>query len=402
MRYMYDNPRTLEHLKNWSGDTDLDTAAFFFWNSGNAEQRSHTGLLRSLLYEILKKKANLLPEIFPEEWSEACSALGQAESSSVRWELVDRKWTLAALKRGFARLTKFETIKSNQCFFIDGLDEYEGDHESMVDFLRTLAISSHIKFCLSSRPWLVFEDAFKLDPGLRLQDLTVNDIKSYVAHELEEHDRMRKLATEEPGHASELVNEIVLKAAGVFLWVKLVVRELLKGLRNRDDISNLRTRLRALPSELEGFYAHMLKQIEPLYRDQAFRAFQIYNIMAEEFNSLCPLELDIAISATFERMMETPFGHMSDDEIRQRCDHVEDYLKSRCAGLLEIHHMSNEHAPEPTNYPCCYLRVNFLHQTVREFLEGKIAKDMMPQGASSHTASEPMAHILMSFVIRLK
>ncbi len=403
MRYIYDNPRTLKHLKNWSGGTKLDTGAFFFWNSGNNEQRSHIGLLKSLLYEVLKKRANLLPEIFPEEWSEFCSTVRQAGSSAGRWEFADRKWTLTSLKKGFLRLANFDIAKSNQCFFIDGLDEYEGDHEIIVDFLKTLSMSSHIKFCLSSRPWLLFEDAFKRYPGLRLQDLTFNDIKSYVAHELEGHDRMRKLAMEEPGHASELVKEIVSKAAGVFLWVKLVVRELLRGLRNRDDISDLRTRLHALPSELERFYAHMLKQIEPLYRHQAFRTFQIYNTMRQRWGRVCPHELYIAVLTSFKQMKETPLEQMCDDEIQQRCGHMEDYLKSRCAGLLEIHNTSDISEPLPPEACMCYsLKVDYLHQTAREFLDSEEAKAMMLQGTSSDISFEPNAQILMSVVMSLK
>jgi hypothetical protein len=62
----------------------------------------------------------------------------------------------------------------------------------------------------------MFEDAFKSCPGFLLQHLTFNDIKSYVAHELKEHNKMRKLATTEPEHVSELVSEMLSKSAGVF------------------------------------------------------------------------------------------------------------------------------------------------------------------------------------------
>jgi hypothetical protein len=87
----------------------------------------------------------------------------------------------------------------------------------MAEFLKIAATSSHVKFCLSSRPWLVFEDAFQDLPGLRLQDLTFNDIRIFVADRLEGYHRMCKLSREQPDHASELVREIVSKANGVFL-----------------------------------------------------------------------------------------------------------------------------------------------------------------------------------------
>jgi len=107
------------------------------------------------------------------------------------------------------------------CFFIDGLDEYSGDHEEMAEFLKQVAISPHIKFCLSSHPWKVFEDVFHGLSMLRLQDLTYGDIKAYVADKLERHPKMHDLSGKEPQHSAELIKEIVSKASSVFLWVVL-------------------------------------------------------------------------------------------------------------------------------------------------------------------------------------
>lgn len=62
------------------------------------------------------------------------------------------------------------------CLFIDGLDEYEGDSDGtyvdIVALFSEIATSPNIKICLSSRPWLAFEDSFLLGPTLRLEDLT--------------------------------------------------------------------------------------------------------------------------------------------------------------------------------------------------------------------------------------
>jgi hypothetical protein len=43
MRYIFDSPKTSEHLKSWAGYAELDVAGFFFWNSGSIEQRSQSG-----------------------------------------------------------------------------------------------------------------------------------------------------------------------------------------------------------------------------------------------------------------------------------------------------------------------------------------------------------------------
>jgi hypothetical protein len=77
--------------------------------------------------------------------------------------------------------------------FLDSLDEYEGDQESIVEFFKsiTLEYPAQVKICVSIRPWVVFDDAFRGLPGLRLQDLTYNDIERYV------QDNLVKVRTQE-------------------------------------------------------------------------------------------------------------------------------------------------------------------------------------------------------------
>lgn len=110
---------------------------------------------------------------------------------------------------------------------IDGLDEYEGDKDELVDLLRNVTSSlgpdSRLRLCLSSRPWNIFQDAFGNGLNFRLQDLTYRDISLYVSGSLNSRARVRELERINQNSTSELFDEIVQKADGVFLWVKLVV-----------------------------------------------------------------------------------------------------------------------------------------------------------------------------------
>ena len=87
--------------------------------------------------------------------------------------------------------------------FIDGLDEYEGIDADVAELFGKSAASPNIKACVSSRPHVVFEDAFASCRGLRLQDLTYNDIQNYVAGKLGQNERMKALAISEPVHTPE-------------------------------------------------------------------------------------------------------------------------------------------------------------------------------------------------------
>jgi hypothetical protein len=56
------------------------------------------------------------------------------------------------------------------------------------------------------------------------------------------------LAQKDAGAAKTLAFELGRKADGVFLWVTLVTKQLLKGLRNGDSISDLDSRLNGYAS----------------------------------------------------------------------------------------------------------------------------------------------------------
>ena len=38
------------------------------------------------------------------------------------------------------------------CFFIDGLDEYDGDHVELIRLLQDFSQPNNIKICASNRP----------------------------------------------------------------------------------------------------------------------------------------------------------------------------------------------------------------------------------------------------------
>lgn len=150
---------------------------------------------------------------------------------------------------------------------VDGLDEYEGEHSTLATLFKELSSLSNVKICVSSRPLLVFEKAFKGLPSLRLEYLTHEDIQLYVSKKLGGDAQM-----ESPRHQAvdreveAILTDVVQKANGDFLWVEIVVKFLLAGLTNEDKLSDLRARVDALPTELEGLYEHMMSNISSVYR----------------------------------------------------------------------------------------------------------------------------------------
>jgi hypothetical protein len=68
MRYIVDDPRTHGYLEGWTRNETLEAHSFFFWASGEAEQRSQADLLGSILHDVLQKHPDLIALVFGVEW----------------------------------------------------------------------------------------------------------------------------------------------------------------------------------------------------------------------------------------------------------------------------------------------------------------------------------------------
>ncbi len=159
--------------------------------------------------------------MFPARW-ETYTLFGQRD---------DDPWTRRELERGLELLIQEGSSELRFCFFVNGLDELKGKPSDLVSlFKRLWSSSSNLKLCLSRRPWVDFEDAFRNCPRLMIQDLTYPDIIHFAGLSLHAHTGFAELKSREPCYAANLVKEIAKKSSRVFLWVGLVVQSLLAGL----------------------------------------------------------------------------------------------------------------------------------------------------------------------------
>ena len=325
MKFIAGDARTRGALSGWAGSEEITTASCFFWNLGTVMQKSHQGLLQSLLYTVLDKHPRTIPLVFADIW----------DSLRDRGTIEDMPpLTLVEVKRAFSILSTLE-LPFKMCFFVDGIDEYDGDHVDICSFLKSTC-SDRIKLVLSSRPINACVEAFRHCPTLRLEDLTYSDIKEFVDDRLARHEKMKHLIKTQPLEAPILVEELIAKASGVFLWVRLVVKSLLDGLCNDDRVSDLQARLRLIPPDLESLYSHMLGKMSPLYREQAAEMFQIVRYARDVWvdRPLQTLLLSYA-EPDSQVCLQLPLGPLAAAEALQRCRAMENRLRSRCCGLLE-------------------------------------------------------------------
>jgi hypothetical protein len=365
MKLVFRDPRTKQSLSRWTGQGQLGIACFFFWNLGSVLQKSQTGLFRSLLYDVISQRPYLISVIMPE-------LLRTAATLPDNTPLAEPSY--AELLRWFRKLLEQASPDFKLMFFVDGIDEYEGDHNDITALVNSSTQNRNIKFLVSSRPLPACTDAFGHLPSLRLHDLTRKDIQKFSEDYLRE-----KFSGRFRGEWEKLIEEIVDKSCGVFLWVVLVARSLLQGLQNFDSIVELRRRLDELPSDLEDLYAHMLKRVPLVYRRQASEIFQLvllaHDVQTSDFR-LSPLQLYYACQDP-QTILDAPNKPLHDSEIAAKTDEIEGRIRSRTMGLLETRLVQRGKYNRFVSGPVRVLSVDFIHKTAVEFLRIREVWDNM-------------------------
>jgi hypothetical protein len=230
MKYLVNSPDTAKHLRKWAGTRKLVIIDYFFWINGTDLHRSQEGLLQSLLFDVFRKCPEHIETAFPGQWLKFTNMGPDLMKSMLVWSRKE-------LLRGFRRITRQAASSNAFCIFIDGLDEYEGEHEELISILSNMANTSPIKLCVASRPWNVFEKALgaNLTRKLYLENLNRPDIELYVKNKLQDRADFQALALSSPD-AADLAFDIVERSKGVFLWVYLVVLLVKQGLVNEDSL----------------------------------------------------------------------------------------------------------------------------------------------------------------------
>jgi len=157
MKFITSHRSTIRYLSGWAGSRQLVLAKHFFWNAGSELQRSCEGLLRTLLHDVLSQMTDLIPSVCGKRWKDG------GDSS----HLAGLPWSLEELRGAIQALADRPDLSAQFCFFIDGLDEFEGDAFDICRALLDLCRSSSVKMCISSRPWNLFETYLGVRPRRR-------------------------------------------------------------------------------------------------------------------------------------------------------------------------------------------------------------------------------------------
>jgi hypothetical protein len=419
IRYLSGHKNTLRLLHAWAGSTNVTVAGFYFWTSGSQEQRSQIGLLRSLLFQLLSTKPELTATVLPQLWQKLSSMTSKERVATTL------EWSTSELMEGLLIFLDHGLSETKLCLFVDGLDEFEGNHEAIVHFFRGLAEGDHasqIKLCLSSRPWPVFERAFEYAvPNLKLQASNFQDMMRYTIDRLSGNDSLRSAMVQEMDLARQLVQTIVEMASGVFLWVRLAVGDLLRRFDHAGArISDMRSHISTLPAELDNlFEALVFKNQSEAQLSETSRLFQLVRareivadfIQDDSATSLSLWELAFALRGGDDDTiaLERPVQQEDAKEIVERCASARSWALNRSVGLLEVHsRISRDNSRGRSNLEqLAQNRVTYLHRTIRDWLilspGHQVWRRLQAAGDLPETdAFDPDLRLLRSYILQMK
>lgn len=376
MNYIDSSYRTKGRLKTWAKGSELVMTSCFFWNPGTALQKSSQGLLRSLLYGMADQQEELI------------SIMMDGQASSTEEYLTSFQvptWTNQRLISVLRRVLVQKPSSISIFVLIDGLDEFVEDEDILIDIVRLLANTPHVKVCVSSRPEQIFREEFRHSPQLRLQDFNRKDIEKTA------NDRLRpplqRYAPSYKGEIEYFIRDVSKRAQGVFLWLDLVIKDIIRGVRHKDTLQELNARLEATPDTIDGIYAYMLSRLNKLYLPESIKYFRY--LVANQFpmgrGHLTLLELAFAENFPREELLRNDLTYFETSEFDDVCQNLEIRILTRCAGLVEIEDQRETH-------PGGWLSTNYRGDVPRSHRIQPVATNSEEQNISRHLRKVDFIH----------
>ena len=339
-----------------SSDSSSIIAAFFFNARGSDLERSPVGLFRTLLYSLCQQISALRAVVLKKY-------LEKSKLLQPGWE-----WHVGEIKALLNSVVTPSVLEQrNLVLFVDALDECDLTQiKPVIRFFEDLASSAvrqetKVNICLSSRYWPQFTIRHCFQT--RVEVANQRDIATYV------HNTMELPYPQEGSsiHLADLRIKILEKASGIFLWVILVVQELL----NAQDIGATQSELldivRKVPPDLSGLYLHQLQNTDVEGRLPLLRLLQCV------FFSLRPLSItELRYALAFSTDTFTSYAEWSEsNDYVENDTQMEKRICEISKGLAEIKFLPETDSgsqgagarASPTT------TVQFIHESVRNFLQ---------------------------------
>ncbi|SCO50661.1 uncharacterized protein FFNC_13237 [Fusarium fujikuroi] len=305
---------------------DRVCASFFINAGGQLLHRSPAGIYRSLLYQILPETSICNPS--------ASRGLDQQALIQTIQESVLQSGKIRNEQQLQTLLTQTLRLMSSTgtpiFVFLDALDELgEVTQSHQVDFWSELVQSPDLqtlRVCLSCRHFPNISVTGCLE--LKADEYNRQDIFNYTQRRLK-----ARIASDEAIWIKEIASRIYSLSEGVFLWVVLVIEDVLKRYNLGIGLQMLLYKVESMPSELDGLYSEICGSLTRKEVPVARKMFQ-WVLAASR-----PLRLDEwhHIIAFIRPLKPSSLTHWRNSgNYTATDDHLVRQIKRLSMGLLEV------------------------------------------------------------------
>ncbi|KAL8357935.1 hypothetical protein RB598_002630, partial [Gaeumannomyces tritici] len=395
MKYLFSHSLTRTFLDLWKPGVVL--VSHFFWRPGKEMQQSIKGMICSLLHQLLSEETEFTNQL-----------LRGAEFAAVLSKDHETDWSPEEL------LATFHAVLSDYpkpvTIFLDGLDEvlpHDGTLRllDVIDQLRQLdPHTQKFKMCLGSRREPLLLRRLCSIPQLRLEQINFSDLHKYgmdnitvppdyysmiLCHDWENDGVSYFFRNRKPPSCNDfrdwLVDELLYKAEGVFLWLCLTVKAITKAIHQGETVGDLTHRIRKLPTDLEELYADMWARMDtesvPI-RSRAGSYFQLA-LASNPVKGIFALMFATAPTISAQLLGFETTGIPPAASLISACEATKRDIEIACAGLLVcelpldtskmVWRSNSELVPwygeeYDALIPYMQSKTFFLHRTARDFL----------------------------------
>ncbi|KAJ7582146.1 ankyrin repeat-containing domain protein [Mycena floridula] len=212
---------------------------------------------------------------------------------------------------------------------VDAFDECMEDiREDFLSTFRPLADSNRLRILVTSRPLLSIEND--------------DDVCTHILDQIRKHKRLEKLVKgDQTRFEDEIVEQIIEKAAGMFLLVHLH----LESLKNKPNRQRLREALAKLPDKIYISYDETMHRINSQEESSAQLANQVFKWLVYAKRPLSMLELRHALAISLESTEMDPDAITSAEILIEICGGLvvmeKDYWGTDSPRL--VHYMTKEY-----------------------------------------------------------
>jgi hypothetical protein len=220
MRMIESDRRTQEHLSGRANGRTQYVASHYFNRPGSTLQNCMSGLLRSLIYQLVQAD--------PFRTHSPMSAKDWGHPS----------WTRSDLLRLLMEILH-ELSSARVYLMVDGLDECEGEQHELIDLIFVLQKLEGVKICVAGRPLPFLGSRLMRPPDLMLDEANAGDISTFV------RARLARFANEIP---KGLAMTLVKRSERSFIEAEILVDVVEPMLVARADEKTMRRRIDEMPT----------------------------------------------------------------------------------------------------------------------------------------------------------